>query len=49
MTFYDPGFRPRAALGATSLITTRTGSVENRATSSLGLFDKDGKVLWSAP
>lgn len=39
----------RAVLGATSLTTTRTGTVEKRAPSSLILFDKDGKVLWKAP
>jgi hypothetical protein len=41
--------RPRAVLGNTELETPRTGTVEKRAASSLVLFDKDGKVLWSAP
>jgi hypothetical protein len=31
------------------LETTRRGSVETRPSSSLVLFDKDGKVIWSAP
>jgi len=45
----DPGGNSRAVLGATSLITTRTGSEEKRPASSLVLFDTAGKVLWSAP
>jgi len=39
----------RAVLGSTSLETTRTGTVTKTAESSLVLFDKKGKVIWSAP
>jgi hypothetical protein len=39
----------RAVVGASQLETTRTGAVETRPASSLVLFDKNGKVLWSAP
>jgi hypothetical protein len=41
--------RTRAVLGHTSLVTKRTGVVEERPVSSLVLFDKDGTVLWRAP
>lgn len=39
----------RAVLGSISLETGRTGVVEKRPESSLVLFDKDGKLVWSAP
>jgi hypothetical protein len=39
----------RAVLGHTVLKTLQTGSLEHRAPSSLALFDKDGKVIWTAP
>ena len=39
----------RSVLGATALTTSRTGDVTQRSPSSLVLFDKDGKVIWSAP
>jgi hypothetical protein len=39
----------RAALGHTVLRIRPTGSLEHRAPSSLVLFDKDGKVIWTAP
>lgn len=45
----DETNKTRAVLGHTELETTRTGSVEKRPASSLVLFDKEGKVIWSAP
>ncbi len=39
----------RAVLGISSLETEQTGVVEQRPESSLVLFDKAGKVIWSAP
>jgi hypothetical protein len=36
-------------LGGSSLVTTKTGETHERSAASLVLFDKDGKVLWSAP
>ncbi len=39
----------RATMGCTSLETISTGNVTSRSASSLVLFDKEGKVLWSAP
>ncbi len=38
-----------AVLGNTSLVVPRTGKTENTSAASLVLFDKDGKVLSSAP
>lgn len=38
-----------AVLGNTSLEAARAGVVEDRPTSSLVLFNKAGKVIWSAP
>jgi hypothetical protein len=46
---FDESGKHRATLGSESLVTTRTGSIEKRAPSSLVLFDKEGKVMWSAP
>ena len=45
----DENGEDRAVLGHTALEATRTGTVEQRPASSLVLFDKDGKMLWSAP
>lgn len=45
----DKGGKIRAALGTTDLEITQTGEARRRAASSLVLFDKDGKVMWSAP
>jgi hypothetical protein len=45
----DQNHNDRAVLGLTQLEMTKTGEVRTRAASSLVLFDKDGKVLWSAP
>ncbi len=42
-------FRPRALLGTAELETLRTGATEKTSPSSLTLFDKSGRVLWSAP
>jgi hypothetical protein len=39
----------RAVLGSTSIVTARTGSVDQRPESSLVLFDKNWKILWKAP
>jgi len=49
LNLYDEVGNLRAVLGTTELKHNRTGSTEIRATSSLVLFDEDGKVLWSAP
>ena len=49
LNLYDNDGKLRAALGSTDLQTTRTGETHQRQPSSLVLFDKDGKVLWSAP
>ena len=49
LTLYDKDGTIRAELGSISLVTTRTGGVEQRPESSLVLFDKAGKVIWSAP
>ena len=45
----DASGNTRAVLGSTVLETTQTGAVEKRPPSSLVLFDKNGKVIWSAP
>ncbi len=49
LTLYDKDGMSRTELGSTSLETTRPGVVEKRPESSLVLFDKKGKVIWSAP
>jgi hypothetical protein len=41
--------RYSAILGATELKSQSTGTVEKRSAASLVLFDKDDKVIWSAP
>jgi hypothetical protein len=51
---FDPnvrvvGERSEAVLGRTELTRTHTGGIEIRPAASLILFDKDGKVTWSAP
>ena len=45
----DSAGRNRAVLGQVGLVSTRTGSTERTAESSLVLFDRENKVLWSAP
>jgi hypothetical protein len=45
----DANGNDRAVLGATELVGIQTGSVELRPDSSLVLFDRDGKVLYSIP
>ena len=45
----DKNWHTRATLGSTSLTATRTGAVKKTAESSLVLFDKDDKVIWSTP
>jgi hypothetical protein len=49
LTLFDKDGQSRAVLGRTELETIKTGTVEQRAESSLVLFDRDGKVLWQAP
>lgn len=49
ITLYDKDFKPRAVIGVTTLENPRTGVKEQRPSSSLVLFDKDGKVIWKAP
>ena len=45
----DANGKNRAVLGVTSLKVTRTGETRKRPASSLVLFDKTGKVIWSIP
>ncbi|MFQ5852935.1 MAG: hypothetical protein ACE5JU_20435 [Candidatus Binatia bacterium] len=45
----DTAQRTRTVLGGVSLETAQTGVVERRPESSLVLFGKDGKTIWSAP
>ena len=49
LTLSDKSGITRAVLGSISLETEGTGVIEKRPESSLVLFDKAGKVLWSAP
>lgn len=49
VTLLDMQKKIRAAIGYTELETTKTGSTQIRPTSSLVLFDKEGKVIWKAP
>ena len=45
----DDQSRDRVILGCSSLISPKTGSVENRPPSSLVLFDRDGKAIFQTP
>jgi hypothetical protein len=49
LTLFDEAGRTRAVLGETDLEVTTTGTVEHRQSSSLVLFDRNGKVLWKSP
>ena len=49
LTLSDKAGVIRAELGRTSLETEQTGVVQQRPESSLVLFDKAGKVIWSPP
>jgi len=49
LRLYDDNGKIRAVLGSTNLETVRTEVVEKRPASSLVMFNKDGKVIWSAP
>jgi len=49
LRFSDGEENVRAVVGSTSIETTHTGAVEQRPESSLVLFSKAGKVIWSAP
>ncbi len=49
LAFFDENRMSRAILGHTELAGRRNGTVERRQASSLLLFDKTGKVIWSAP
>jgi hypothetical protein len=49
LRLYDDNGKMRAVLGSTNLKTVRTEVVEKRPVSSLVMFNKDGKVIWSAP
>jgi len=46
---FDENENIRAALGHTALESKTTGTVEQRPASSLVLFDRDGKAIWSVP
>jgi len=45
----DDAGLPRAVMGHVAIVTTATGAVEERPSSSLVLSDKEGKVVWKAP
>lgn len=45
----DENGKTRAVLGHADLETITTGSVEKGVASSLVLFNKEGKVVWSTP
>ena len=49
LRLYDKKGKLRATLGRAGIETTRTGTIVERPESSLVLFDKAGKVIWSAP
>jgi hypothetical protein len=53
LTFYEPNGQARMILGSTLLLPSRVvsaeGQVERQPPSSIGLFDRTGKVLWRAP
>jgi len=49
IALYDEDGNLRTVLGSTTLEVPHTGEKELRPVSSLVLFDKKGKVLWSAP
>lgn len=44
----DSDSKTRVVLGSTELTTTK-GAVRKRPESSLVMFNKDGKLIWSAP
>ena len=46
---YDEESNKRAALGSVNLNVIATGEIQKRPESSLVLFGKDGKVVYSAP
>ena len=49
LTLLDRSGQVRATLGSTILRDSLTGSSIRRPSSSLVLFDEDGKIIWSAP
>ena len=49
MEIYDQEGNKRAALGSVNLNVIATGEIQKRPESSLVLFGKDGKVVYSAP
>jgi hypothetical protein len=49
IALYDDDGSQRSVIGEVNLEITRTGEKRTRSISSIVLFDKDGKVLWSAP
>jgi hypothetical protein len=49
LTLLDKNGQVRATLGSTELKDSLTGSRERRPSSSLVLFDEEGKIIWSAP
>jgi len=46
---FDKERKPRAVLGSINLDVIATGEIQKRPESSLVLFGKDGKVVYSAP
>jgi len=49
LKLYDRDGMIRSALGSAEIEIIRTGEARKKSESSLLLFDKDGKVIWSAP
>jgi hypothetical protein len=49
LSFLDHNGQERLALGGTEFPNPLTGLQEKRPSSSITLFDEQGKVLWSAP
>ena len=49
LTLYDEKFKPRVMLGSTEFKGISTAAIRNRSKYSLALFDKDDRVIWSAP
>jgi hypothetical protein len=49
LTLSDESGVSRLSLGNELIETTRTGGIEERPTSSVVMFDRDGKVFWKVP
>ncbi|MFQ5850925.1 MAG: hypothetical protein ACE5JU_10095, partial [Candidatus Binatia bacterium] len=49
LTIFDKDGTSRAVLGSTSLEAIGTGAITERPESSLVLFNREGRVIWSTP